>query len=315
MNLSRRGFLGGLGAAGALSALPGCKCPFCCGPNAKVAVQLYSIHQYLGGTKDKNGKVIIPAAGLEKGLAEVAKIGYKGVEFAGYYNHSAAEIKKMLDDNGLVAVGTHIGLDSLLPDKIVETCEFNCAYGNHNLMNPGGGNVPPKCGWGREQPPASKEIDDFVKKLCDTYNTAAETAAKYGCRVGLHNHMWEHAIKMTDGTSYWDYFFTHTSDKVCMEQDVGWSTCAGVDPCEQYKKYPNRSPLLHAKENGMDGCKSFEGILGRPGEGSVGVDWDKLIVATEADGVEWYVVECERNFDSLKSIIPSYAFLRGKGLS
>ena len=78
MNLSRRGFLGSLAAAGAASAfgagtcctLAGCK-------KGQVAVQLYSIHKY------------IPTVGLEKALAEVAKIGYKGVEFAGYYGKSS----------------------------------------------------------------------------------------------------------------------------------------------------------------------------------------------------------------------------------
>ena len=30
---------------------------------------------------------------------------------------------------------------------------------------------------------------------------------------------------------------------------------------------------------------------------------------TEKDGVEWYVVECERHFDSLEAIGPSFVFL------
>jgi len=34
-------------------------------------------------------------------LAAVSKIGYKGVEFAGYHGPAtAAELRKMLDDNG-----------------------------------------------------------------------------------------------------------------------------------------------------------------------------------------------------------------------
>ena len=36
---------------------------------------------------------------------------------------------------------------------------------------------------------------------------------------------------------------------------------------------------------------------------------------TEADGVEWYVTECERHFDDLSAVTPSYAFLKGKGLN
>ena len=84
MNISRRNFLGGIGAAGAMS-LAGCKCPFCsCGPKGKIALQLYSINRYIGGIKNKEGTVITPGVGLERALADVAKIGYKAVEFAGY---------------------------------------------------------------------------------------------------------------------------------------------------------------------------------------------------------------------------------------
>ena len=211
MNLSRRGFLGSLAAAGAASAfgagtcctLAGCK-------KGQVAVQLYSIHKY------------IPTVGLEKALAEVAKIGYKGVEFAGYYGKSAAELKKILNDNGLVGCGTHVGRDAFSPENVKRTCEFNLGYGNTTIICPGGGNFPKQ----------GENLDDFLKMLVDYYNTAAEEAAKYGCKIGLHNHTGEFSLKMKDGTTYWDYFFSNTHKNVCMEQDVGWTTCAGHDPCE-----------------------------------------------------------------------------------
>ena len=100
-----------------------------------------------------------------------------------------------------------------------------------------------------------------------------------------------------------------------MEQDVGWTTCAGFDPCEQYRKYPNRSFTLHAKENGMGkGVKEFNAILGQPGKpGAKGVEWDRLFPISDADGVKWYVVECERHSDTLDAVKPSIEFLRSKG--
>ena len=304
MNLTRRNFLGGLTAAGAAVALPGC-CNFglCGGKSPKIAVQLYSIRGY------------IKQVGLAKALEDVAKIGFKGVEFAGYYDFKASELKKMLDDNGLVACGTHVGRSAFAPENVAATCEFNLGYGNDFICCPGGGNIPPKCGWGREQPAPSVEIDDFIKSLCDYYNKAAEDAGKMGCKIGLHNHQWEHFVKMTDGTSFWDYFFSHTDKRVQMEQDVGWTTCAGFDPCEQYAKFPHRSVTLHAKENGMGSKGKFDAVLGQPGEGAVGVNWDKLIPATEADGVSWFVVECEKHENDLSAITPSYAFLKAKGLN
>ena len=325
MNITRRNFLGASALAGAAFLAPGC-CSSCCGTRyGKVALQLYSLKDYIGGDKKRKTKGV----GLEKGLADVRAIGFEGVEFAGYYGFKPCEIKKMLADNGLKVCGTHVSNDqygfdvkkgTFNPDVLKKTCAFETGYGNTLIICPGGGNIPPGASWstgrGGEPCKPSKEIDEFTKKLVELYNKAAVVAKEMGCKIGLHNHTWEHAIKMTDGTSFWDYFFTNTCADVCMEQDVGWSTCAGVDCCEQYVKYPFRSPTLHAKENGMGkNVKTFDAILGQPGKpDATPVPWDRLFVASDKNKVEWYVVECERHFDDPNGAVkPSFQFLRSKG--
>ena len=325
MNITRRNFLGASALAGAAFLAPGC-CSSCCGTRyGKVALQLYSLKDYIGGDKKRKTKGV----GLEKGLADVRAIGFEGVEFAGYYGFKPCEIKKMLADNGLKVCGTHVSNDqygfdvkkgTFNPDVLKKTCAFETGYGNTLIICPGGGNIPPGASWstgrGGEPCKPSKEIDEFTKKLVELYNKAAVVAKEMGCKIGLHNHTWEHAIKMTDGTSFRDYFFTNTCNDVCMEQDVGWSTCAGVDCCEQYVKYPFRSPTLHAKENGMGkNVKTFDAILGQPGKpDATPVPWDRLFVASDKNKVEWYVVECERHFDDPNGAVkPSFQFLRSKG--
>ena len=334
MNISRRNFLGGISAASAFAVAPGC-CSLCKSARpGKIALQLYSLNKWIPA-QDKVGKVA-----LAKALKKIAEIGFEGVEFAGYYGATPAELKAMLADAGLVAVGTHVGNDrygfnvkenKFDAEVLKKTLDFETAYGNTLVICPGGGNIPPGCDWGTGRGGTvgkpSKEIDEFTKRLCELYNKAAADAKKLGCKIGLHNHTWEHGVKMTSGQSFWDYFFSNTSQDVCMEQDVGWTTCAGdmfpgLNPIDQYKKYPHRSPTLHAKENGMgEGVKKFDAILGQPGCDENGkpcatpVDWDGLIPVTEADGVEWYVTECERHFDDLSAITPSYAFLKAKGLN
>lgn len=325
MNITRRNFLGASALAGAAFLAPGC-CSSCCGTRyGKVALQLYSLKDYIGGDKKRKTKGV----GLEKGLADVRAIGFEGVEFAGYYGFKPCELKKMLADNGLKVCGTHVSNDqygfdvkkgTFNPDVLKKTCAFETAYGNTLIICPGGGNIPPGASWstgrGGEPCKPSKEIDEFTKKLVELYNKAAVVAKTMGCKIGLHNHTWEHGIKMMDGTSFWDYFFTNTCQDVCMEQDVGWSTCAGVDCCEQYVKYPFRSPTLHAKENGMGkNVKEFDAILGQPGKpDATPVPWDRLFVASDKNKVEWYVVECERHFDDPNGAVkPSFQFLRSKG--
>ena len=48
-------------------------------------------------------------------LEAVAKMGYVGVEFAGYYGRKADELRKLLDKNGLKCCGTHTGPEH--PDR------------------------------------------------------------------------------------------------------------------------------------------------------------------------------------------------------
>jgi len=340
MNLSRRQFFGFLGTGAAAVAMPGCICPPKCGPvKAKIGLQLYSIRDYIAGKKDKSGKELIKGVGLARGLEHVAAIGYKGVEFFGgsCFGEKPADVRRMLQNAGLVACGIHVsntqyGFDTKAwtfnKATMREICEFNLTFGNNLIICPGGGNIPPGATWstGRGGDPCkpSQAIDDFTKRLCDLYNQGAAEAAKYGCRIGLHNHTWEHMVFLQNGTSFWDYFFTNTDENVCMEQDVGWSTCAAdcpeaktADPKIQYVKYPHRAPTLHAKENGMGKqVKEFDAILGKPGKpGATPVDWDGLIPVTEKDGVEWYVVECEKHQDDLSAVLPSYNFLKSKGLN
>ena len=335
MNINRRDFLGGMAAGAALAVAPGCatKVCKCCRPG-KIALQLYSLNQYIPNLNKADQK-----AALAKALKEIKAVGFEGVEFAGYYGANPAELKAMLADAGLVACGTHVdnkqyGFDTknwkFDKDVLKRTCEFELGYGNSLVICPGGGNIPPGCTWstgrGGEICKPTKEIDEFTKRLVDLYNQAAAVAKEMGCKIGLHNHTWEHGVSMTNGVSFWDYFFTNTVKDVCMEQDVGWTTCAGdmipgVEPKVQYKKYPHRSPTLHAKENGMGkGVKKFDAILGKPGCDENGklcatpVDWDGLFPVTDADGVQWYVVECEQHFDDIKgAVIPSFEFLKSKG--
>src|SRR5947209_5011524 len=86
------------------------------GPNKKapalIGLQLYSVRDACA--KDLPGV-----------LKAVAKMGYTGVEFAGYYGRTAQELRQMLDEDGLKCYGTHIGLDTLLGDNFAKTVEFN----------------------------------------------------------------------------------------------------------------------------------------------------------------------------------------------
>src|SRR5690349_16002680 len=107
--ISRREFLGYTTAFAAAAAFaPGHL--FSAERQGKIplAVQLYSVR--------KDCEKDLPGT-----LNAVGKIGYKAVEFAGYYGRDAKTLRKLLDDAGLKCCGTHIQLDTLLGDKLAKT--------------------------------------------------------------------------------------------------------------------------------------------------------------------------------------------------
>src|SRR5262252_2077672 len=93
------------------------------GKKVPIALQLYTIGADL--RRDMAGS-----------LAAVAKLGYKGVEFAGFNDVAAKDIRKMLDDNGLKAVGCHTALNTLQGDAFDKTVDFNKTIGNPRLIVP-----------------------------------------------------------------------------------------------------------------------------------------------------------------------------------
>src|SRR5437588_4571845 len=111
MNMKRREFLG-TSAAALLASEVAWAFP----PEHKikaVGVQLYTVRDLM-----KND--------FEGTIAKVAQIGYKEVEFAGYFGRTADQVKAVLVKNGLKAPSTHVQYDEL-DDKFPSVIEFSKA--------------------------------------------------------------------------------------------------------------------------------------------------------------------------------------------
>ena len=107
-----------------------------------VALQLYSIRDACA--KDFPGT-----------LREVARMGYQGVEFAGFHNFSAADVLKMMTETGLKPAGAHVGIQSLLGDEFEKTVAYHKTIGNTYLIVPG---LPPEYRGFYADHPRLKEI-------------------------------------------------------------------------------------------------------------------------------------------------------------
>jgi sugar phosphate isomerase/epimerase len=223
-----------------------------------VAVQLYSVRQ-------------IAAKDLPGVLAQVAKLGYKGVEFAGYHGHEAPAVRKMLDENGLKAAGTHIGLDALLGDNLPKTLEFNKIIGNKNLIVP-------------SMPRKYSTSAATWKEAAQVFNDISDNVRPQGFVVGFHNHTVE--FRPLEEQVPFDVFFQATKPEVKVQLDVGHARRAGANPVDVINRYKGRVVSIHVKEYSPD---KPEAVLG---EGVV--EWKEVFSALERNGgIEWYIVEEE----------------------
>lgn len=223
-----------------------------------IALQLYSIRDNC-------------AEDLPGSLAAVARMGYEGVDFAGYYGRTAQELRSMLDDLGLKVAGTHIALDTLLGDELERTVEFNQILGNKFLIVP----------W---LPDEYRSSRDAWRRTADLFNSIAERLAPYGMMTGYHNHHIE--FQPVDGELPWDTFFSNTRKEVVMQFDTGNAMHGGADPLRFLKAYPGRAITVHLKEYSATNDKALIG------EGDV--PWAEVFDTCESiGGTEWYIVEQE----------------------
>ncbi len=225
-------------------------------------------------------------------LQALAKMGFEGVEFSGYYGRSATELRKLLDDNGLSCCGSHTDLDTILGDELTRTVEFNRTLGNPFLVVSG-------------IPEERRQTADDWRELARLFDEAAERVAPEGMRVGYHNH--DHEFRPLDGSTAWDLFFGGTSKNVVMQIDTGNCIEGGGDPVSLLQKFPGRAASIHLKEFSKSDPDAFVG------DGDV--PWKAILEACEGvGGTEWYILEYEHETQpALLSVARCLENLRAMG--
>lgn len=263
-NLSRRSFLKATAVSIAAAAAVGSGCDgqlkFGKSKNIPVGLQLYSVRTEC--QKD------LPAT-----IEAVAGIGYQGVEFAGFYDYSAKDLRKLLDDNGLKCCGSHTQLDTLLGDNLPKTIEFNKTIGNKYLIVP----------W--LDPNKYNSVEGW-KKAANMFNELAEKVKPHKMQVGYHNH--SHEFKPIDGQVPWDIFFGNTRKDVIMQCDTGNAMIGGGQVIPYLKRYPGRAVTIHLKEYSATNKNAVVG------EGDI--PWEELLTLCETiGGTKWYIIEEEKD--------------------
>ena len=183
-------------------------------------IQMYSVRDI---TKDD----------LDGALRQVAELGYKYVEFAGFFGHTAEEVKAMLDKYGLVCSGTHTGWQEVA-ENFEETVKFHKTIGNKNIIVPG-------CDLSTQE-----KIDEFVAMA----NEFQPKLAAEGINFGYHNHAHEFRPN-EDGSMIHDQLVYRTN--LDLEIDTYWAYVGMQHPVQLMERLKDRLKVIHIKDGFADG--------------------------------------------------------------
>lgn len=222
-----------------------------------IAVQMYTLREEC--EKDFVGT-----------LKKVAKLGFDGVEFAGYGGLSVVEVRRLLDELGLQAAASHVPLEQL-ENNLAQVLEDQKILGSKYVVCP-------------YLMPDRRSEEDY-QALISLLDQVGETCAQEGITLCYHNHDFE-LERLRDGRMALEAIFDDTNaEHVKAELDIYWLTKAKEKPADWMIRYKNRTPLIHLKDMTQDEEQFFAEL------GTGGVDLDSVLNIREEVGVNWLVVE------------------------
>ena len=231
------------------------------------------------------------AKDLEGTLKQVYAAGFREIEFAGFYNKTAAEIGALVKGIGFTPVSTHHGAadiakkgDQILADaKTLGLKYIVCS-------SPGVSPEREKLSW--EERMKTVNLDDW-KWNADLFNKFGKQVSDAGMKFGYHNHTPE--FKMYEGKTAFEHLFGMTDPKhVHIELDVGWVVVAQQDPIALLNKYKDRVIALHVKDVTKRESPDKDPPSVALGEGVI--DWKKVIGTAKANGTQAFFYEQEAPF-------------------
>ncbi len=272
--IERREFVKTLAAAGVAIAVPHARRPTPAARLDKVGIQLYTVRDQM-------------KADFEGTLAHIAQIGYQEVEFAGYFDHTPADVKAILDRHGLAAPSTHIAFEN--DDQWKTALAAAKTIGHEYIVMP----------WIPQE--RRKTLDDW-KNFAQVFNHAAQMAHDAGIQFAYHNHDFE--FPKMEGQVPYDVLLQNTDPKlVQLEIDLYWITKAGQDPLAYFARWPGRVPLVHVK----DSAGPPEHKMTDVGQGKI--DWKRIFAKREQAGIKHFFVEYDQAPQPFQDAAVSYKYL------
>lgn len=249
-----------------------------------LAAQLYTIRDFMKTPPD-----------MAKSLKKIKDIGYDAVQLSGHGPISNEEMKKLVDDAGLVICATHTGYQTMR-DEPQKTIDQHLLW---ECKNPGIGGLPGEYRNGEGFAKFAKEASDVGAKL-----------AEAGLRFAYHNHSFE--LEKFAGRTGLQILYEDSDPKYFnSEIDTYWVQHGGGDPAAWIKSLKGRAYIVHFKDMAI---KGHEQRFAEIGEGNL--NWPAILDACKHSGVEWHIVEQDRCYelDPFESLAISLRNLKAMGL-
>jgi sugar phosphate isomerase/epimerase len=247
-----------------------------------LAVQLYTLRE-----------------GCERNFAaavkDVARIGYRAVETAGYGNlKTAAQARKALDDAGLSVAGMHVPIEAC-EASIGRVLDDADAMGTNVVIVP----------WLDE---SKRQSAADWRRVGERLSRFADAANPRGIELAYHNHSFE--FKKFEGRTAMEILFDSASPKVKAELDVYWLAHGGEDPVAFIERFGKRTIALHLKDMARGAERRFAPV------GSGILDFAAITEAGQRVGVKYAAVEQDDCYGQspLEAIRVSFENLKRLGI-
>lgn len=243
-----------------------------------IAAQMYTVRQ-------------AAAQDLRDALRRVAELGYTGVEMAGTFGLTAAELSQTLIELGLTCVSAHVPLADLRQNLGREIDTYRAAGAKYLI-----------CPW---LPPEQRGNEADYRALGAELNHMGEVCRANGLQLCYHHHDFE--LVQFNGKYALDILLEESSpDNLQFEADTYWLKFAGEDPASYLRRWSGRTPLLHLKDMTATQPPTFAEV------GTGLLDWPGIFAAAGEVSVQWYIVEQDKcPGDPFESLRLSMENLRG----
>ncbi len=198
-------------------------------------------------------------------LERLAKIGYDGVEFAGYAGIPAADMAAKLKELGMTAPSSHVSMQRLEDDLEGEIAYLKTVGGKYMTV-----------------PSSKMESDAQVLELAKQMDHFAKACNDAGLQFAYHNHGFE--FNKESDRYFMDILLKNTK-YVDLELDLYWAQHADVDLVSYVQKWKDRIKLLHIKD--MENMETKRCV----DAGSGMIDFGKIVAM--ADKCEFCIYEQE----------------------